>query len=163
MKFFRARKSAYRTAVRRLDEAIYTPYTYELSKSNVQVTSEAPSTRDPTNHPEITVSHLDVSESGENGDLAPPADIPSPQIKQKPSRFHNQQAEGESDVFLFEYGVTAIYRPSWPFLYFWIVDCRDVGDDGSTRKTILIFHVGFHIRSCAFDSLVIFTSRKTKV
>lgn len=115
MKFFRARKLAYRTAVRRFDEAIYTPYTYDLFKSNTQTTSEVPSIRDSTNPP-VTISQLNIPESGEDGDAASPADVRSPETKQKPSRFHNQQLEGESDVFLFEYGVAAILPSMLAFL-----------------------------------------------
>lgn len=124
MKFFHARKTAYRTAARRFDEAIYTPYTYDLSASH---THTRQSSRDPINVSETAISQSNVPESG-----GATIDARSPEVKQRISRFQNQQPEGESDVFLFEYGVVVFFYDALPNLvlfFFEFVDGRDVGDD----------------------------------
>lgn len=108
LKFFHARKTAYRTAVRRFDEVIYTPYTYDLSTSNLQTASTVPSLHDPNNLPGTPVVQLSSPEPGEDRDVTTPLDTRDAESKQRLSRFHVQQPEGESDVFLFEYGVVTL-------------------------------------------------------
>jgi hypothetical protein len=144
MKFFHARKAAYRTAARRFDEAIYTPYTYDLSASHTQTASVVPSDRDVIKSTETAVFQLNVPESGEDRDATSPIDTRSPEVKQRISRFHNQQPEGESDVFLFDYGVVAILRRMLALSYLSIIDGRDVGNDGSPREAVFIIDVGIH-------------------
>jgi hypothetical protein len=145
MKFFHARKTAYRTAVRRFDEAIYTPYTYELSKPHAQNASEVPSIPAAISLPETPVSQLDVPGSGEDRDATSPMDTRIPETKHKLSRFHNQQPEGESDVFLFEYGVIARLPSLLAVLMFFlgVADGCDVGHDRNTREAVFILHVRF--------------------
>lgn len=126
MKFFHARKTAYRTAARRFDEAIYTPYTYDLSASH---THTGQSSRDPINVSETVISQSNVPESG---GATLPIDARSPEVKQRISRFQNQQPEGESDVFLFEYGVVVfctVHCQTLSYFFSAFVDGRDVGDD----------------------------------
>ncbi|KAF8589106.1 DUF155-domain-containing protein [Ramaria rubella] len=109
LKFFHARKSAYRTAVRRFDEAIYTPYTYDLSKAQSRTVSETPSIHDVVDAPEIPIPQLNVPQTEEDTEISSPTDTRSPETKQRFPRFHNQQSEGEADIFLFEYGTVVMW------------------------------------------------------
>jgi uncharacterized Rmd1/YagE family protein len=105
LKFFHARKSAYRTAVRRFDEVIYTPYTYDLKSQN-RNGSVAVSIHDPEESTDREPSLPTIHESAVYS--ASPVETRRPEIKLRGKRFQNQQPEGEADVFLFEYGVCVL-------------------------------------------------------
>ncbi|GJJ10526.1 hypothetical protein Clacol_004752 [Clathrus columnatus] len=104
LKFFHARKSAYRTAVRRFDEVIYTPYSYDLKTQQrtgpgADPNPEANTTTDRDFLVSIT------PETDHSPPVSPNESARRPDTKPKIKRFQTEQTEGEADVFLFEYGV----------------------------------------------------------
>jgi len=95
MKFFHARKSVYRSNARRFDEAIYTPYTYDPPKPQSVLPTPSAETGDLLGVPELNSEAADTT-----------SPIETRPKQQRTSRFHNQQLEGESEIYLFEYGVS---------------------------------------------------------
>ncbi|KAF8512658.1 hypothetical protein BU17DRAFT_77359 [Hysterangium stoloniferum] len=109
LKFFHARKSAYRTAVRRFDEVIYTPYTYDL-KSQTRNGSVEDAIYDPAGSTDRVLPSLPgMNEATVDLELASPVETRDPGMKPRAKRFQNQQPEGEADVFLFEYGTVVMW------------------------------------------------------
>ena len=95
MKFFNARKGSYHTNPILIDEAIYTPYAYDLQPSD-------PNPPNHTSHP--TGDLLGIPELvGEVGD----AEWDERKRKKKKSKFDATSTEAE--IFLFEYGTVVIW------------------------------------------------------
>jgi len=95
----------FHTSVRRFDEAIYTPYAYDPPKpKTAPLNPSQPSTGDLLGVPE-----LNATESSEDRDVSSPTDTRNPAKHPRTSRFHNQQPEGESEIFLFEYGTVVMW------------------------------------------------------
>jgi len=118
LKFFHARKSAYRTAVRRFDEVIYTPYSYDLKPH-----SRSGSQADGMANPEHSSSGgegsrllQNVPENNAEMDFSLPVDT-RPGGKRKVKRFETVQDEGQADVFLFEYGVGSFLFGRFGYTY----------------------------------------------
>ena len=110
LKFFHARKSAYRTAVRRFDEVIYTPYTYDLkSQKRNGSAGGGGSLHDLAESIDRVAPPLPTIQETAADSAASPAETRDPRTKLKVQRFQNQQPEGQADVFLFEYGVRAFH------------------------------------------------------
>lgn len=106
IKFFHARKSAYHTSVRRFDEVIYTPYTYHPAKSqSVHFDTPNPGTGDL-----LGIPGLNAPDLGDDSNTTSPGDTHNPLTQQKLGRFRNQQPAGESEIFLFEYGVSILLQ-----------------------------------------------------
>lgn len=111
LKFFHARKSAYRTAVRRFDEVIYTPYSYDLKSQQQRSTLGTDPTVDPGSNSdrERDLRGLSISETSHLVSVPPEESTRPPETKPKIKRFQTEQTE-EADVFLFEYGVGTSVR-----------------------------------------------------
>ena len=91
MKFFNARRSAYHTNPKLIDEVIYTPYVY--------YPSDAPSLR--LDSSAMTGDLLGIPELRENGDDEPTI------TKKKRSKFDTTATEAE--IFIFDYGTVVIW------------------------------------------------------
>lgn len=107
LKFFHARKSAYRTAVRRFDEVIYTPYSYDLKTQQHTTSDVDPSANLGSNsdrdylisiNSETNLAPVSIDEMTRRSETKP-----------KIKRFQTEQTEGEADVFLFEYGTVVMW------------------------------------------------------
>lgn len=98
MKFFNARRNAYHTDARLIDDVIYTPYVYD-PPSNMHATWQPPIHSAPTGDllgiPEIRVQ----GDSSENNRV--------PTKKKKSSKFDTTASEAE--IFMFEYGTIVIW------------------------------------------------------
>lgn len=96
MKFFNARKSAYHTHPKLIDEAIYTPYVYD-PPSNSQDNRQS---RADTH---LAIGDLlgipELREEGDGGQESHP--------KRKKSKFDTTATEAE--IFMFEYGTVVIW------------------------------------------------------
>ncbi|KIJ39005.1 hypothetical protein M422DRAFT_781155 [Sphaerobolus stellatus SS14] len=111
LKFFHARKSAYRTAVRRFDEVIYTPYSYD-HKPHSRAGSEAlENVNDNHRNSGADGSRIlhDIPEDNMEVDFSSPVETRNSGRKRKVKRFETVQDEGQADVFLFEYGTVVMW------------------------------------------------------
>lgn len=98
MRFFNARRAAYRTDAKIIDDAIYTPYAYEpVSNSDVHVRQDH-QTGDLLGVPELNPPTGDAS-----GAYA---------AKKKGSKFHPVPTEAE--IFVFGYGTVVIWGMTEP-------------------------------------------------
>lgn len=103
MKFFNARKSAYHTSPRLIDEVVYTPYMYAP-----RLSTEATKREDPTRPkvgdllgvPELQTS-TEPSESAE--------DMASKSNGGKRTKKFDQGGGTGAEMFLFNYGVVVIW------------------------------------------------------
>lgn len=98
MKFFNARKSAYHTNPKLIDEVIYTPYVYDPPSSN------DPRHSRPDNHTP-TGDLLGIAELRQNGG-------DDEGKRRKKSKFDTTAAEAE--IFLFAYGTVVIWGMTEP-------------------------------------------------
>jgi uncharacterized Rmd1/YagE family protein len=97
MKFFNARRNAYHTDPKMLDDVIYTPYVYELSSSR----DNRPS---PASHPPT-------------GDLLGITEFRDPRnedIKQKRKSSKFDVTANEAEIFMFSYGTVVIWGLTEP-------------------------------------------------
>jgi uncharacterized Rmd1/YagE family protein len=90
MKFFNARRNAYRTDAKMLDDVIYTPYAYEVSSS--RDTRLLPSASHPPTADLLGVEELRVEDSNQ---------------KRRSSKFDTTAKEAE--IFMFSYGTVVIW------------------------------------------------------
>ena len=97
MKFFNARRNAYHTDPRMLDDVIYTPYVYELSSSRDNRTSHPP-TGDL-----LGITELRDAASDRTGDT---------KQKRKSSKF--DVTANEAEIFMFSYGTVVIWGLTEP-------------------------------------------------
>jgi uncharacterized Rmd1/YagE family protein len=96
MKFFNARRNAYHTNPKLIDDVIYTPYVYELAQSKYQDSrqlSEAPTTGDLLGIPELRQET--------------PADDDRTVKRKKKSVF--DATSHEAEIFIFPYGTVVIW------------------------------------------------------
>jgi len=91
MRFFNARRDAYHTDPKMLDDVIYTPYAYELAPARDSRSS-------PASHPPTG----DLLGIGEPRDA-----IPDSKQKRKSSKFDTTAKEAE--IFMFSYGTVVIW------------------------------------------------------
>ncbi|KDQ60179.1 hypothetical protein JAAARDRAFT_191579 [Jaapia argillacea MUCL 33604] len=102
MKFFNARRQAYHTNPRLIDEAIYTPYAYEPSHAG----SES-SQRDTSSKPRSEGDLLGIPELAPQGE---DGDVNMNTIRQKKSRSSKwSETPPEAEIFIFEYGTVVIW------------------------------------------------------
>lgn len=96
IKFFNARRVAYHTNAKMIDEVIYTPYAYEPSSSSDVHVKRSNQTGDLLGVPELNTPAVDASN-------AYPA-------MRKRSKFHAMPNEAE--IFVFGYGTVVIWGMS---------------------------------------------------
>lgn len=96
MKFFNARRTAYHTNPKLIDQVIYTPYIYDPPSSSSDTRQSRADSRGPTGDllgiPEL------AHEDGDNDDRT---------VKKKRNKFDTTATEAE--IFLFEYGTVVIW------------------------------------------------------
>ena len=97
MKFFNARRNAYHTDPRMLDDVIYTPYGYEVSSSRDNRTSHPP-TGDLLGITELKDAVSDRTEDTKQ--------------KRKSSKF--DITANEAEIFMFSYGTVVIWGLTEP-------------------------------------------------
>ena len=93
MKFFNARKSAYHTNPRLIDEVIYTPYTYAQRED-----TKKPKVGDLLGDPELRAEHSDSHE-----------DPDGKHAEGKRKKKFDQGGGTGAEMFLFNYGVVVIW------------------------------------------------------
>lgn len=96
MKFFNARRTAYHTNPKLIDEVIYTPYIYD-PPSNI-------------NEPSSTEPHLATGDLLGIPELQ--EDAETPRFSKKRSKFDTTATEAE--IFLFDYGTVVIWGMTEP-------------------------------------------------
>lgn len=99
MKFFNARKSAYHTNPKLIDEVIYTPYVYDPPPNLSGSRHLHPNSHGPTGDL-LGIPELREDEHDEDG------------RKKKKSKFDTTSTEAE--IFLFEYGTVVIWGMTEP-------------------------------------------------
>ena len=127
MKFFQARKSAYHTSPRLIDEAIYTTYSYDSSQSRFSSSLQqqqrvrdgddsgrAPSQTGQSVGDLLGVSELllPTAEATERGEAANIDDVITGKNKDLNGRKRRKFDSGKgqyAEVFLFEYGTVVIW------------------------------------------------------
>ena len=95
VKFFNARKSAYHTSPKLIDQVIYTPYLYDPPSHDLRQTHNGIKTE--------TQPLLAAQEPHSGGEEDPE---PS-RIRSRKGKFYSTPAEAE--IFLFEYGTVVIW------------------------------------------------------
>ncbi|KAJ7136004.1 hypothetical protein C8R44DRAFT_769452 [Mycena epipterygia] len=101
MEFLNARKSAYNTNPKSIDEVIYTPYAFRPPNSLDRTSSKHPKARGPTGD---LLGIPELRQEEEAGDSQEPV--------KKTSKFDTTTAEAE--IFLFEYGTVVIWGMTEP-------------------------------------------------
>uniref|UniRef100_A0A8H7XN32 DUF155 domain-containing protein n=1 Tax=Psilocybe cubensis TaxID=181762 RepID=A0A8H7XN32_PSICU len=96
MKFFNARRNAYHTDPKLIDDVIYTPYVYDPPPNSHETRSSLPPTGDLLGIPELR----------EDGDM----DQEEPTKKRKSSKFDTTATQAE--IFMFDYGTVVIWGMS---------------------------------------------------
>jgi uncharacterized Rmd1/YagE family protein len=103
MKFFKARREAYHTDPRQIDEVLYTPYAYEPEAESTQ-----PSTANGKKPAaDATGDLLGVPELVGNPDSDYTQEQQSPPKKRKKSKFDATPTQAE--IFIFKYGTVVIW------------------------------------------------------
>jgi uncharacterized Rmd1/YagE family protein len=96
LKFFNARRNAYRTDAKLIDEVIYTPYVYD-PPTDIHVNWQSPS------QSARTGDLLGIPEFRKHGDI----ENNRVTTKKKPSKFDTTASEAE--IFMFGYGTIVIW------------------------------------------------------
>lgn len=106
LKFFNARRNAYHTDPKLIDDVIYTPYVYDPPPSSSSNPHE-PSTRQ---HLAPTGDLLGIPELREDVEEEEYTDTPSKKRSKGTSKFDTTATEAE--IFLFDYGTVVIWGMS---------------------------------------------------
>jgi uncharacterized Rmd1/YagE family protein len=99
MKFFNARKTAYHTNPKLIDEVIYTPYVYDPSSTHLNDARQSRKSNMPSQ--DATGDLLGIPE------LQPDGEDGSGWAKKRRSKFDTTSTE--ADIFLFNYGTVVIW------------------------------------------------------
>lgn len=105
MKFFQARKSAYHTHPRLIDEVLYTTYSYDTSSSDVQSSIRPPPSQE-AKHPKVgdLLNAPDIQVQNEE-----PGNDVIQKSKDKKRRKFDAGGGKDAEIFMFEYGTVVIW------------------------------------------------------
>ena len=106
MKFFNARRTAYHTNPRMIDEVLYTTYAYEPTTSD-----DGRSSTKNQSQGARTGDLLGIPELREDGEDEPQERPCTPKRKKKP---FFDAAGNEAEIFLFQYGTVVLWGMSEP-------------------------------------------------
>jgi uncharacterized Rmd1/YagE family protein len=115
MKFFNARRAAYGTDAKTIEDVIYTPYAYEPATASEPSRSSAEiSTADLLGIPELRLSHNGDGQNGQDRGRERDGDTDGSKKKQRRKRSKFDAAPAKAEVFIFKYGTVVIWGMTEP-------------------------------------------------